>query len=163
TDMSQRWRASSGGLLGIAIVSLLALGASGPASGPGPILGFRSSNVEAERAREAKISGMISPDSLRKYARVLTEEPHVAGTPADRATAEYVLQKFQACGIDAHIEEYPIWLNYPKKVTLELVEPAPATPLATREKGLSMDKDSYAREAFDGFNGYAPSGEVDGQ
>ena len=60
------------------------------ADAPTRILGFRATDVEAERAREAQVAAAIRPDTLRRHLRILTEQPHVAGTPNDLKTAEYV-------------------------------------------------------------------------
>ncbi len=143
-----------------AALSCVGLGAPWAGEAASPV-GFSAPSTEAELKREATLARLLSPDSLRHHARILTEEPHVAGTPADRATAEYVLGRLRAYGFDARLAEYPVYLNYPKRITVELTEPGPTSVLATRERGLAQDKDSYAREAFDGFNGYAPSGEAE--
>jgi N-acetylated-alpha-linked acidic dipeptidase len=127
-----------------------------------PLSGFRPADADSERAREARVAQMIRPDSLQRHLRRLTEEPHVAGTPADRATAEYVLAKFQASGWDAHIESVPVYLNYPAKSQLELIEPR-REPLALRETGQSWDKDAFDAAAFDAFHGYGAAGEVTAQ
>jgi N-acetylated-alpha-linked acidic dipeptidase len=124
-----------------------------------PIVGFRAADVAAERAHEAMVSAVPRPDSLRKHLRLLTEVPHVAGTPADRATAEYVQQRLTAYGWDARIEAVPVWLNYPKEMHVELVEPN-REPLAVRERGAAWDKDAYDSDAFDAFHGYSASGDV---
>lgn len=121
--------------------------------------GFRAKDAEAEREREARAALLIRPDSLRRHLRILTEEPHVAGTPADSATAEYVRQRLTAYGWDARIERVPVYLNWPGVPHVELVEPS-FEALATREKGAAWDKDAYQSEAFDAFHGYGAAGEV---
>jgi N-acetylated-alpha-linked acidic dipeptidase len=146
-----------------AATAALALATAAPARAAASMLGFRPGEAQAERAREDAMARLFSADTLRRDLRVLTEEPHVAGTPGDRATAEYVLAHLRAFGFEAHLEEYPVWLNYPKRVVVQLTEPGPPVELATREKGLPRDKDSYAREVFDAFNGYAPSGKAEAQ
>lgn len=132
------------------------------ATAPTGLTGFAPAAIDPELAREARIAGAIKPDSLRRHLRILTEEPHVAGTPADRATAEYVRQRLAAYGWDARIEAVPVWLNYPKVSRLELLEPAAET-LAVREKGVAHDKDAHDAGVFDAFNGYSASGEATGQ
>ena len=102
------------------VFALLVLAAPAAA---GPISGFRPAEADSERVREARCAQMLRPDSLERNLRVLTEEPHVAGTPGDRATAEYVLAKFKSYGWDARIEAVPVYLNYPTKSVLELIEP----------------------------------------
>ncbi len=124
-----------------------------------PMSGFRPADVAAQRAREAQVAATLRVDSLRRDLRVLTEEPHVAGTPADRATAEFVRDRLAAYGWNARIEAVPVWLNYPKRQQVELVEPA-REALATRERGLAGDKDAWDASAFDAFHGYSASGDV---
>ena len=162
-----------------ALLLLAALAASAPrplAADPSPVAltgpggarigdgltGFRPGDVAAELAREAEAVAVIRPDSLRRDLRLLTEEPHVAGTPADLANAEFVRQRLAAYGWDARLVAIPVWLNYPRVTRIELVEPRPET-LAVREQGAMWDKDSHSAAAFDAFHGYAASGEVGAQ
>ena len=135
----------------------LCLGAA-PAP-PDSLSGFRATDVAAERAHEATAAAMIRPDTLRRHLRILTSEPHVAGTAADRATAEYVRQRLAAYGWDARIETVPVYLNYPSESRLDMLEPT-RTPLLTRERGMAWDKDSYDGRAFDAFHGYGAAGDV---
>ena len=139
----------------------LLLGWTAPAPAA-PISGFRPADADSERAREVRLAQMIRPDSLQRDLRRLTEEPHVAGTPADRATADYVLAKLQSYGWDAHLEAVPVYLNYPGKSQLELIEPR-REPLALRETGQPWDKDAFDGAAFDAFHGYGAAGEVTAQ
>lgn len=129
---------------------------------PVGITGFSTDSLQAQWAREALAASVIRPDSLRRHLRLLTEEPHVAGTPADRATAEYVRQRLAAYGWDARLVEIPVWLNYPRTTELELLEPVRET-LAVREQGMSADKDAAGGGVLDAFHGYAASGEVAAQ
>ncbi|MBI1797544.1 MAG: M28 family peptidase [Candidatus Eisenbacteria bacterium] len=126
------------------------------------ISGFRAGDVAAERAREAQVAATTRPDTLRRHLRILTEEPHVAGTPADLKTAEYVRQRLAAYGWDAHIEAVPVYLNYPGEPVLEMIEPS-REPLAVREHGAAWDKDAYDSEVFSAFHGYGADGEVTAQ
>ncbi|HET7225101.1 MAG TPA: M28 family metallopeptidase [Candidatus Eisenbacteria bacterium] len=123
------------------------------------LYGFRATNEAAERAREAEAVAGLRADSLRVHLRRLTEEPHVAGTPADHATAVYVRDLLASYGWDASIVAIPVWLNYPKRTVVELIEPV-RRPLATREGGEEWDKDSFDDAAFGAFHGYAGSGDV---
>jgi N-acetylated-alpha-linked acidic dipeptidase len=143
----------------IFVLALVAVVGAGASPAPQAISGFRAADADAERARESVAANVPRADSLRRHLRILTAEPHVAGTAADRATAEYVRQRLAAYGWDVRIETVPVYLNYPTESRLELVEPT-RMPLATREKGAAWDKDAYDSRAFDGFNGYGAAGEV---
>jgi N-acetylated-alpha-linked acidic dipeptidase len=150
----------------LAALALLGAGVIAPgvsAQEPAPrLMGFRDADSVEERAREATLDAGVRPDSLRRHLRLLTETPHVAGTPADLATAEYVRDRMIAYGWDARLEAVPVYLNYPTEPVLELTEPAPLT-LATRERGLEWDKDAFDRDAMPAFHGYGAAGEVTAQ
>jgi N-acetylated-alpha-linked acidic dipeptidase len=145
------------------LVVLLLLGSGATparaADAPARITGFRAADAATQRAREASVLAVPKPDSLRRHLRLLTEEPHVAGTPADRATAEYVRDRLAAYGWDARIEEIPVYLNYPLEARVELIEPT-FEPLRVRERGMAWDKDAYDSRVFDAFHGYAAAGDV---
>lgn len=128
---------------------------------PTGMTGFAPDSFDAQLARERRMALAIRPDTLRRHLRLLTEEAHVAGTPGDRATAEYVQNRLSAYGWEARIVEIPVLLNYPKSTLVELVEPD-GGHLAVRESGVAGDKDSRDRGVFDAFHGYGASGDVTG-
>ncbi|CAM6011082.1 unnamed protein product [Sphagnum balticum] len=64
----------------------------------------------------------------------LAKEPHVAGTPKDFATAEYVFQKFHNYGLSAHHTDYDVLLSYPLHRSLILSAPA-KEPIVLSLKG----------------------------
>jgi len=41
----------------------------------------------------------------------------------DKATAEYVAQKFRAAGLDTEIVQYKVWLNYPAEISVDMTAP----------------------------------------
>ncbi len=48
----------------------------------------------------------------------------MAGTIEDKATADYVAQKFREAGLDTEIVEYKVWINYPAEISVDLTAPA---------------------------------------
>ncbi len=114
----------------------------------------------------------ISPNSLRALLRTLTEEPHVAGTPADYRTATFVRDKLNSWGWKAELEEFEVLLNYPvvrrkggaepPTPSLEILRPDPLE-LAVDEKTNAADKDSASPDAWPAFHGYGVSGTASGQ
>ena len=77
------------------------------------ISGFHASRIEAERALESRFSKIPDSDACARNLRRLTEEPHVAGTPANERVAQFLLDEFRACGLAAEIVEYEVLLSYP--------------------------------------------------
>jgi N-acetylated-alpha-linked acidic dipeptidase len=128
-----------------------------------PPIGFTPSSRAAEAKAEAQALTIPSPEKARSWLRTLTEEPHVAGTPADRKTAEFVRDRLKEWGWSADFAEYEVLLNYPAgKPTLELIRPAPQK-LSVMEAPIAVDKDSASPDAFPAFHGYGVSGDVIGQ
>ncbi|MDP9159830.1 MAG: glutamate carboxypeptidase, partial [Acidobacteriota bacterium] len=53
-----------------------------------PLFGFYDSATEF--AAEKHFLAIPDPKLAREHLRVLTQAPHIAGSPADKATADYV-------------------------------------------------------------------------
>src|ERR1019366_3286132 len=85
------------------------------------ISGFR--DVAAEREVEKKFMAVPDPKLAEEHLRILTEAPHIAGSPEDKATAEYVAKKFREAGLDTEIVEYKVWFNYPAEIRVDMTEP----------------------------------------
>ena len=84
-------------LIALALLAFLAA----PTSSTPPLRGFTQSSAAAERDLERRYQAIPNPDNMREYMRVISEEPHHAGSPGSRKVAEYVLGKFQSWGLDA--------------------------------------------------------------
>ena len=105
---------------------------------------------------------MPTPENARKWLRVLTAEPHVAGTPADYKTAVFVRDKLREWGWKADLAEQEVLLNYPAEgfpPSLALVSDPIARSLSLDEAPIATDKDSASSAAFGAFNGYGVSGD----
>src|SRR5207244_13570089 len=65
------------------------------------------------------------PDSklAEEHLRTLTQAPHIAGSPEDKATADYVARKFREAGLDTEIVEYRVWFNYPAEISVDVTAP----------------------------------------
>ncbi len=124
-----------------------------------PIFGFRDS--VAESATEARFLAVPDPKLAEEHLRTLTQAPHMAGTPEDKATADYVAQKFRAAGLDTEIVEYKVWINYPSEISVDITAPAGVEMHGpTREH---VDGDPYDDDprVVMPFNGMSPSGDVE--
>jgi hypothetical protein len=118
-------------LLAVALSSALFLSGSSPtsvssasaASSASPtIFGFR--DAAAEQATESQFLAVPDSKLAEEHLRILTKVPHMAGTIEDKATADYVAQKFRAAGLDTEIVEYKVWMNYPSEISVDLIAPA---------------------------------------
>jgi len=133
-----------------------------PASGGegGSLRGFLPADAAREAELEKAFRALPTPERAEQDLRILTQAPHVAGTPEDYKTAEYVLNQFRDAGLDAKLVEYQVLLPMPKEVKVDLVEPFKREG-PTPEGGWMWDKgDSNVVPAF---SAYSPSGDVTAQ
>ncbi|MBI4474992.1 MAG: M28 family peptidase [Acidobacteria bacterium] len=103
-----------------------------------------------------------SPERARQWLMALTEEPHVAGTPAEQKVAEWVRDRFKEFGLDVEMIQYNVFLNHPKKVSLRMTVPREEN-LSLKEDVYPQDKDSIPDGQFPAFHGYGASGKAAGQ
>jgi N-acetylated-alpha-linked acidic dipeptidase len=133
--------------------------ASAAATAPQPIFGFR--DAAAETAAEARFLAVPDPKLAEEHLRTLTQAPHMAGTPEDKATADYVAQKFRDAGLETEIVEYKVWMNYPSEISVDITAPTGVEMHGpTREH---VDADPYQDDSrvVMPFNGMSPSGDVE--
>src|SRR5947207_165836 len=126
-----------------------------------PLFGYR--NSEEENAVESRFLAVPDPKLAEAHLRTLTQAPHMAGTPEDKATAEYVAQKFREAGLETAIVEYKVWMNYPTEISVDVTAPEGVTMHGpTREH---VDGDPYQDDprVVMPFNGMSPSGDVEGE
>jgi N-acetylated-alpha-linked acidic dipeptidase len=103
----------------------------------------------------------VNNASIRDHVFCLTKEPHVAGTPEDFATAEYVFQRFQDYGLSAHYTDYDVLLSYPLHRSLILSAPTKEPlVLSLKEKPVEGDVYSSNPKVMPTFHGFSPSGNV---
>ncbi len=125
------------------------------------IFGFR--DAAAETAIEARFLAVPDPKLAEEHLRILTQAPHMAGTPEDKATADYVAQKFRDAGLDTEIVEYRVWMNYPLEISVDVTAPAGVTMHGpTREHVQGDPYDSDPRIVMP-FNSMSPSGDVEAE
>jgi len=149
------------------LTALVAAMAPAPTRAQDGPIGFSPASRPAQARAEAHALSVPTPDAARAWLRAITEEPHVAGTPADYKTAVDVRDKLNSWGWDAKLAEYEVLLNYPSSqfgmgVLCEIVRPTRQN-LKVIEDPVGADKDSASSDAFPAFHGYGVSGDVTGQ
>src|SRR5688500_11261522 len=103
--------------------ALLAWSVALPAPADSPMRGFTVEGAVVQRALEEKARAIPDPVRLRAYMQRMTVEPHIAGSPASKRVAEYVLGLFKEWGLDARIEEFEALLPYPTERVLTMTAP----------------------------------------
>jgi N-acetylated-alpha-linked acidic dipeptidase len=141
------------------IPSLLPAQSAPQAVAPPAVFGY--SDFTAQSRIEAKFLAVPDAALAGQHLKTLTAEPHLASTPEDRKTAEYVAQKFRAAGLETEIVPYRVLLNQPKVVRVEAYDASGKLLMSgpTREH---VDGDQYQDDprVVMPFNGSSGSGDV---
>ena len=130
-------------------------------SAPASAIGYADFSTQA--AIETNFLAVPSARLAGEELKTLTAEPHMAATPEDHKTAEYVAQKFRAAGLETEIVPYRVLLNWPKVVRVEAYDTAGKLLMSgpTREH---VQGDPYQDDprVVMPFNGSSGSGNVTG-
>jgi len=133
------------------------------AAQPAPQKVFGYSDFGAEAKLEEKF--LAVPDARRagEELKELTAAPHLAATPEDRKTAEFVAREFREAGLQTEIVPYRVLLNWPKVVRVEAYDPS-GRLLMTGPTREHVDGDAYQDDprVVMPFNGSSGSGDVTG-
>ena len=100
------------------------------------------------------------PDTLtsREYTRALAARPHVAGSPAEKATADYVLRQMAAWGLDTARVAFKVYLPYHDSTFVERVTPT-RLRLSLNEPPVPGDP-TTATPPWPAMNGSSGKGDV---
>jgi len=117
-----------------------------------------------EESIESKFLDVPNAKLAGEELKTLTVEPHLAATPEDHKTAEYVAEKFRAAGLETEIVPYRVLLNQPKVVRVEAFDEAGKTLMTgpTREHVANDPGQDNPRVVMP-FNGSSGSGDVSGE
>jgi len=126
------------------------------------IFGF--DRPEAQLAREKQFLAIPDPKRAEQHLKILTAAPHIAGSPEDHETAEYVARQFRAAGLDTRIVEYRVWMNYPAEISVDVTAPPDVHMHGPTREHVEGD-DPYQNDprVLPAFNGGAPSGDVEAE
>ncbi len=130
-------------------------------SKPEGIAGFR--DVAAEQKLEEKFLAIPEPKLAREHLRILTAEPHIAGSPEDRKSAEYVARKFREAGLETRIDAYKVWFNLPREILVEATAPAGLKMRGPTREHVEGDPYQDDPRVVTPFNSGSPSGEVEAE
>lgn len=126
------------------------------------VFGYRDFSKEA--GVEQKFLAVPSAKLAGEELKTLTAEPHMAATPEDKKTADYVAQKFRAAGLETEIVPYKVLLNQPKVVKVEAFDAGGKQLMSgpTQEHVPGDPFDDNSRVVMP-FNGSSGSGDVTGE
>jgi N-acetylated-alpha-linked acidic dipeptidase len=139
---------------------LVLIPVSVPAQSAAPaVFGYR--NFAAQAKLEKQFLAVPSAVLAGQHLKTLTAAPHLAATPEDRKTADYVAQQFRAAGLETTIVSYRVLMNQPKEVRVEAFDASGKRLMSgpTREHVAGDPYQDDPRVMLP-FNGSAASGDV---
>ena len=125
------------------------------------ISGFR--DVAAEQEIEKRFLAVPDPKRAEEHLRILTQAPHIAGSPEDKATAEYVAKRFREAGLDTEIVEYKVWINYPAEISVDMTAPAGVEMHGPRREHVDDDPFQDDPRVVNAYNGMSPSADAEAE
>lgn len=128
----------------------------------GTLPGYTADDARRELQAESTTVTLMAPDRARAMVRELSQEPHVAGTPAEAKTRDIVKRYFTELGIGTTVDTYSIYMPHPTSVRLFRVWPDSAE-LPTVEGPIPDDTTSTSYPQVLTYNGYSASGDVTGE
>jgi len=145
----------------ISKTSVLVLGLASVASAQQPMIGYSSSDAQRERALETSATKRPSPTSASEHSKQLSRETHVAGTPAQARTRDYVIEQMKKWGIETEVRSYDIWMPQPVSVHVARQSPQPKE-LSLAEPPVAGDPTSSLAQ-YPTVNGYSGQGDATGE
>src|ERR1035438_9852071 len=129
---------------------------------PAAVFGY--TDFTAESKIEQQFLAVPDAALAGQHLKTLTAEPHMAATPEDHKTAEYVAEKFRAAGLETEIVPYRVLLNWPKLVRMEAYDASRKLLISgpTREH-VDGDPGQDDPRVVMPFNGSSASGDVTGE
>ena len=140
-------------MLAVFVMNLTALGQA-------PMTGYAAKAAQAERQVEERYAHLPSPEEARKHHRLLTAEPHPAGSPRNNELAHHIADLWQQQGWeDIRVHRYDVLSSYPREVSVEMVAPV-RFKASLREDAYEVDPDTRNPRVRSGYLGLSASGEV---
>jgi len=124
--------------------------------------GYSPQSAATERATESDAILRPSASSTSAHSKFLSLQPHMAGTPAQARTRDYVIDRMKSWGLETEVRAYSIWMPHPVSTRVWRIAPDPIE-LNLREGVVAEDTTSSAYPQVMPFNGYGAAGDVRGE
>ena len=138
----------------------LLLAAALPLGAQSSLPGYSASNSTAQRTLEAQAIARPDAARARAHSKALSAETHVAGTPAQSRTRDYVIAQMKAMGLETEVRRYDVFLPHPTSVQVWRTSPRPKA-LSLAEPAVAGDPASKLAQYLT-VNGYSGAGDVRG-
>ena len=116
-----------------------------------------------ERSIESRFLAVPDRKLAEEHLRILTQAPHIAGSPEDKANAEYVAKKFREAGLKTEIVEYKVLINYPEEISVDVTAPPDVHMHGPTREHVEGDPYQDDPRVVMPFSGMAPSGDAEAE
>lgn len=143
------------------MAAVIVLSAGPPVRLSAQTFGFSPPAAARQDTIEQRLLAIPDTASARRLSRELSARPHVAGTRAQAATRDYVLDETRGWGLESWFTEYDVYLPHPDTVAAWLIPRRGAAPqrLALREPAIAEDPATLGPQVAP-WNGYSGDGDV---
>jgi N-acetylated-alpha-linked acidic dipeptidase len=145
----------------LAVLALLAPAAALFAQDPS-LPGYSGAAASPERALEASTAAHMSADTARAESRALSHQIHIAGTPAQAWTRDFVIAAMKSWGMETEVREYVVWMPHTTSIQVWRISPD-TVALNLAEGPVPQDTTSWNETEAVIANGYSGTGDVSGQ
>ena len=149
----------------LAMTTALALSAQIPialsAQSPTTMPGYSPTAAATQRRLEQDAIRAPQATRARAHSAALSKEPHVAGTPAQKRTADYVIAQMKAMGLETELRTYDVYLPHATGVKLTRLGRDTAV-LDLQEPGIAGDPATMLPQYLP-VNGYGGAGTGEGE
>ena len=149
----------------LAMTTALALSAQIPialsAQSPTTMPGYSPTAAATQRRLEQDAIRAPQATRARTHSAALSKEPHVAGTPAQKRTADYVIEQMNAMGLETELRTYDVYLPHATGVKLTRLG-RDTVVLDLQEPGIAGDPATMLPQYLP-VNGYGGAGVGEGE
>ncbi len=126
------------------------------------IVGYGARSGVTQRALERSVARR--PDAARAtaHSRALSARSHIAGTPAQAITRDYVLDRMREWGLETEMREYQVWMPHTTEARVWRVAPD-TLELVLAEGPVPGDSVTMESGQIVMANGYSGAGDVSGE
>ncbi|MFL5481579.1 MAG: M28 family metallopeptidase [Gemmatimonadaceae bacterium] len=123
--------------------------------------GYSINSSAHELSVESDAVSRPSAADADAHSRFLSLQPHMAGTPAQARTRDYVISQMKSWGLETEVRSYKVWMPHPITTRVWRISPDPVE-LNLAEGPIAEDTTSVAYPQVIAFNGYGAAGDVSG-
>jgi len=126
-----------------------------------PMPGYSPGAADTQRRLEQEAIQGPQATRARTHSAALSQEPHIAGTPAQKRTADYVIAQMKAMGLQTEMRSYDVYLPHATGVKITRMG-RDTVSLDVQEPGIPGDPVTMMPQYLP-VNGYGAAGVGEGE